>query len=135
MLELRSLTKKFGKLTAVDQLDISIEQGQVYGILGPNGSGKTSVLEAIHLLAALKPLRGRHVSQLIAWGHSDGAVAGWVEHAGIERAGLLVEGAGRALGVFGVPDALFPIVVVVILISGGLVSHGREFHGIGDRLR
>ena len=47
ILKINRLTKKFGKLTALDQLDISIAQGQVYGILGPNGSGKTTTLGMI----------------------------------------------------------------------------------------
>jgi len=47
VLKISKLTKKFGKLTAVDQLDLSVEKGQVYGILGPNGSGKTTTLGMI----------------------------------------------------------------------------------------
>lgn len=47
VLRTNKLTKKFGKLTAVDQLDLTIEKGQVYGILGPNGSGKTTTLGMI----------------------------------------------------------------------------------------
>lgn len=47
VLKTNKLTKRFGKLTAVDQLDLSIEAGQVYGILGPNGSGKTTTLGMI----------------------------------------------------------------------------------------
>ncbi|MEM9340604.1 MAG: ATP-binding cassette domain-containing protein [Bacteroidota bacterium] len=44
ILKIQHLTKKYGKLTAVDKLDLSINKGQVYGILGPNGSGKTTTL-------------------------------------------------------------------------------------------
>ncbi len=47
ILKINKLTKRFGKLTAVDQLDLTVEQGQVYGILGPNGSGKTTTLGMI----------------------------------------------------------------------------------------
>ncbi|MEO9873124.1 ABC transporter ATP-binding protein [Ekhidna sp.] len=47
VLKINKLTKKFGKLTAVSQLDLTIKQGQVYGILGPNGSGKTTTLGMI----------------------------------------------------------------------------------------
>ena len=47
VLKTHKLTKKFGRLTAVDQLDLTIEKGQVYGILGPNGSGKTTTLGMI----------------------------------------------------------------------------------------
>ncbi|NQZ77216.1 MAG: ABC transporter ATP-binding protein [Ekhidna sp.] len=56
VLRINKLTKKYGKLTAVDQLDLSIEQGQVYGILGPNGSGKTTTLGMI--LEVVAPTSG-----------------------------------------------------------------------------
>jgi ABC-2 type transport system ATP-binding protein len=47
VLKINKLTKHFGKITAVNQLDLSINSGQVYGILGPNGSGKTTTLGMI----------------------------------------------------------------------------------------
>ncbi|GAB4244755.1 MAG: ABC transporter ATP-binding protein [Ekhidna sp.] len=56
VLKISKLTKRFGKLTAVDQLDLSIEEGQVYGILGPNGSGKTTTLGMI--LEVVAPTSG-----------------------------------------------------------------------------
>lgn len=56
VLKINKLTKKFGKLTAVDQLDLTIDEGQVYGILGPNGSGKTTTLGMI--LEVVAPTSG-----------------------------------------------------------------------------
>lgn len=44
VLQTNQLTKRFGKILAVDQLDLQVEEGQVFGILGPNGSGKTTTL-------------------------------------------------------------------------------------------
>lgn len=44
ILELKSLTKKYGYLTAVKDLSFRIEKGNVYGLLGPNGSGKSTTL-------------------------------------------------------------------------------------------
>ncbi len=44
ILNIEGLSKHYGSLTAVDGLNLSVEQGQVYGILGPNGSGKTTTL-------------------------------------------------------------------------------------------
>ena len=42
LLESQGLTKNFGKLRAVNQVDYSIDEGGTYGIIGPNGSGKTT---------------------------------------------------------------------------------------------
>ncbi|MEP5611905.1 MAG: ATP-binding cassette domain-containing protein [Cyclobacteriaceae bacterium] len=47
VLKINKLTKHFGKITAVSSLDLSVDAGQVYGILGPNGSGKTTTLGMI----------------------------------------------------------------------------------------
>ncbi len=47
ILETQGLTKRFGRITAVDSLDLEVRQGQVYGLLGPNGSGKTTTLGMI----------------------------------------------------------------------------------------
>lgn len=42
-----NLTKKFGRVTAVDGVNISIESGRIYGLLGPNGSGKSTLMKLI----------------------------------------------------------------------------------------
>src|SRR5713226_8832222 len=44
------LVKRYGQLVAVDGLDLDIPSGQFFGLLGPNGSGKTTT---IHMLATL----------------------------------------------------------------------------------
>ena len=44
VLEVNGLSKRFGKLTAVNNISFSVRKGEVYGILGPNGSGKTTTL-------------------------------------------------------------------------------------------
>lgn len=47
LLKVSGLTKRFGGLTAVDQLDFEIEKGQIYGLIGPNGAGKSTVFNCI----------------------------------------------------------------------------------------
>ncbi|MCX7624016.1 MAG: branched-chain amino acid ABC transporter ATP-binding protein/permease [Thermomicrobium sp.] len=47
LLEVRGLRKAFGGIVAVDDLSFSIREGEVFGIIGPNGSGKTTVLNVI----------------------------------------------------------------------------------------
>jgi ABC-2 type transport system ATP-binding protein len=44
VLSIQGLTKRYGSITAVNNLDLEIERGAVFGILGPNGSGKTTTL-------------------------------------------------------------------------------------------
>lgn len=44
VLSIHGLTKRYGSITAVSNLDLEIERGSVFGILGPNGSGKTTTL-------------------------------------------------------------------------------------------
>jgi len=46
-IELRALCKAFGTLQAVDHLTLSVEQGEIFGLLGPNGSGKTTTINLI----------------------------------------------------------------------------------------
>ena len=55
-IETKGLTKRFGELTAVDNLDLNIRKGEVYGLLGPNGAGKTTVIKV--LVGLLKPTEG-----------------------------------------------------------------------------
>jgi ABC-2 type transport system ATP-binding protein len=46
-IEMRALCKLFGTLRAVDDLTLSVEQGEIFGLLGPNGSGKTTTINLI----------------------------------------------------------------------------------------
>jgi ABC-2 type transport system ATP-binding protein len=46
-LRLTGVTKRFGKHTAVDSFDFEVPQGSIYGLLGPNGSGKTTTIRMI----------------------------------------------------------------------------------------
>lgn len=57
-LEVRGLTKHFKRIKAVEQLDLTIENGTVYGLLGPNGSGKTTTLGM--LLDVVAPTSGTY---------------------------------------------------------------------------
>ena len=47
MIEVKNLTKKYGKNTAVEDLSFTVESGQVYGLLGPNGAGKSTTMNII----------------------------------------------------------------------------------------
>jgi ABC-type multidrug transport system ATPase subunit len=47
MIRTQGLTKRFGRVVAVDDLDLIVEDGDVYGFLGPNGSGKTTTVRML----------------------------------------------------------------------------------------
>ena len=47
MIQLHALTKRYGRFTAVDAIDLQVPRGQLFGFLGPNGAGKTTTLRMI----------------------------------------------------------------------------------------
>ena len=80
-IEARGLVKRYGTVTAVDHVDLTVRTGDVYGYLGPNGAGKTTSLRM--LLGLIRPdagtakLFGR--DPLIEGARALDGVAGFVE--------------------------------------------------------
>jgi ABC-2 type transport system ATP-binding protein len=69
MIQTENLTKRFGSTLAVERLNLSIEQGEVFGFLGPNGAGKTTT---VRMLASLiSPTQGRAVVNGFEVGRQD----------------------------------------------------------------
>jgi branched-chain amino acid transport system ATP-binding protein len=56
LLDLNSVTRRFGGLVAVDNVTFSVESGEIFGLIGPNGAGKTTLLNC--LAGALRPNGG-----------------------------------------------------------------------------
>ena len=56
IIETKALTKRYGALTAVDDLNLTVRQGEVFGLLGPNGAGKTTT--TLMLLGLTEPTGG-----------------------------------------------------------------------------
>ena len=56
MIEIKNLVKRYGELVALDHLNLEIQEGEIFGLLGPNGSGKTTAINC--LLALLKYDKG-----------------------------------------------------------------------------
>ncbi|MBR0164615.1 MAG: ABC transporter ATP-binding protein [Lachnospiraceae bacterium] len=56
MVEIKDLVKRYGDTLALDHLDLTVEEGEIFGLLGPNGSGKTTTIGC--MLALLKYDRG-----------------------------------------------------------------------------
>ena len=55
-IQTEDLTKTFGDVLAVDGLDLTVERGEVFGLLGPDGAGKSTIMRM--LIDALRPTRG-----------------------------------------------------------------------------
>lgn len=84
MIRTHGLTKHFGRITAVDDVDLDVREGDVYGFLGANGSGKTTLLRVLAGLAAptsgsltwrggaLGSLPPEHRGEIAYRGHLDG---------------------------------------------------------------
>ena len=56
MIEIKNLVKRYGELVALDHLNLEIQEGEIFGLLGPNGSGKTTAINC--RLALLKYDKG-----------------------------------------------------------------------------
>lgn len=80
VLEITNLTKRYGRITAVNNLNLDVEAGQIMGVLGPNGSGKTTTLGIV--LGITKSDSGHF--QWFGGKYGDGANA-------LQRVGSLLE--------------------------------------------
>ena len=85
IIEIENLTKKFGDVTALENVNLSIERGKIYGIVGRNGSGKTVLFKLI--MGYLKPTTGR----VVVSGKEIGKDTDFAENVGIiiENPGFL----------------------------------------------
>jgi ABC-2 type transport system ATP-binding protein len=61
VIDVQGLTRRFGKLTAVDRVDFQVQEGEIFGFLGPNGAGKTTTVRM--LTGVLKPTGGTALIQ------------------------------------------------------------------------
>lgn len=84
IIDVSNLSKTFGKKIAVNGISFTVNQGEVFGLLGPNGSGKTTTLGMI--LTLLKPTSGN----ITLFGSTDLS-------SGLKRMGVITENAGHYL--------------------------------------
>ena len=66
IIEIRDLSKTFAKRLAVDHVNLTVESGEIFGLVGPNGAGKTTTMRM--LVTLLQPDRG----EILVGGHSVG---------------------------------------------------------------
>ncbi|MBI5917111.1 MAG: ATP-binding cassette domain-containing protein [Bacteroidetes bacterium] len=69
VLQIQQLTKRYGAITAVNDLSMEVEAGNVFGILGPNGSGKTTTLGSV--LGIIRPDSGSFTWFEGKYGHNE----------------------------------------------------------------
>lgn len=134
IVECSGLTKRYGRVIALDGLDLSVEAGQVFGFLGPNGAGKTTTMRI--LLGLIRPSAGR------AWLNGQEVP----DPAGLVRVGSMIEEPAfypwltgrRNLEVLSLagPPLLSPDAVVAALDRAGLtgVAH-RKVKGFSQGMR
>ena len=89
IIETRGLTKRFGELTAVDHLDLTVAAGEIFGLVGPDGAGKTTTLRM--LCGLMDPSEG---SALVA-GH-DAARESQAVKDQIQEVNVFQDGLARA---------------------------------------
>jgi ABC-2 type transport system ATP-binding protein len=59
VIEVQHLTKRYGRVTAVDDLSFTVERGEILGFLGPNGAGKTTTMRV--LAGYMPPTEGKAI--------------------------------------------------------------------------
>lgn len=73
VLEIQNVSKKYAKHTALSDVSLRVEKGQLHGLIGPNGAGKTTLIRIInqiiapdegHILFSGKPLNSSHTQQI-----------------------------------------------------------------------
>jgi ABC-2 type transport system ATP-binding protein len=79
MIQLINLTKHYGKVAAVDGLDLDVPKGQIFGFLGPNGAGKTTTIRV--MMGILKATAGQVLldgQDVVAAAQQAKAIAGFI---------------------------------------------------------
>ncbi len=67
MIELKNLTKRYGATLAVNNLNLSVSKGEIFGFIGPNGAGKTTTIRMMG--GVLAPTEGSVIIEGINMAH------------------------------------------------------------------
>ena len=107
MLQVRTLTKRFGGLVAVDAVDFEVAAGEILGLIGPNGAGKTTLFNLV--AGALPPDSG----DILFEGRS---------LAGMSSAGICRRGLART---FQIPQTFASMTVLETIMTGSMLHRRR----------
>lgn len=66
IITVNGLRKKYGRVTALDGMDFGVNEGEIYGIIGPDGAGKTTLFRILATLCLPTPVRLRSTG-LTSW--------------------------------------------------------------------
>ena len=80
ILEVKNLTTRFGGLTALDNVSISIQQGEIHGLIGPNGAGKSTIFK--NIAGFVQPTSGE---VLFEGQNITGHKPNWIANLGVVR--------------------------------------------------
>src|SRR5579885_1194795 len=117
LLSVEKLTMRFGGITAVNRVDLSVEPGQIFSVIGPNGAGKTTVFNAV--TGIYEPTEG----EVLFEGRPLRAPLGWRPVAAAAAVGLL-------LGLFSAlvavnPDAMWKAAIKDNYTRSGAFPWGK----------
>ena len=128
VIEVHGMTKRFGELTAVDHVDLTVRAGEIYGFLGPNGAGKTTTLR---MVAGLLPPDAGTVSVFGIDALADSTAAkqlmAWVSDEPMIYDKLTpLEYLEFVAGLWGIDPAVSEPAAHELLLSLGLQAHLHE---------
>lgn len=127
VLEVRGLSKRYGRIEAVRGIDFTVQPGEVFALIGPNGAGKTTTLRMVATI--LKPTAG----ELRVCGIDARTQPGRIR----ERIAYLPEEAGAYRNLTGLAYLEFSAALFAVdaRTRAAMVERGAEVSGLGERLR
>ena len=134
ILETRQLTKKFGNKLAVDHVDMHIKKGDIYGLIGKNGAGKTTIMRMMLSLAF--PTSGEiYMFGENVTGRSDIRLGSLIEAPGLFKSYTAYENMKAFCVLYGINDSIIdPLLNIVGLANTGKKKAGQFSLGMKQRL-
>jgi ABC-2 type transport system ATP-binding protein len=126
-----NLTRKFGSLTAVDNLNIEVEEGEIFGLVGPDGAGKTTTMRL--LTGILEPTSGEgwvHGSHILKQAEAlKENIAYMSQRFGLYEEMTVMENINFYADVYGIPNKGRAEAIDRLLGFSGLLPFKKRFAG------